>query len=233
MANRDIGAARDRARPTRSSPPARRSAAGALHEQFVVDMIQGGAGTSTNMNANEVIANRALEHPRARRAATTGTCTRSSTSTSGRAPTTSTRPRSSSPSTATSSGSLRRTGRAARGVRAQGRRVRRRAQDGPHPAAGRRADDAGPGVRRLRASPWARTSSGSARPGCCCTRSTSAAPRSAPSSTPTPSTAARPSPNLREITGIPTLVIGPRPGRGDLRTSGSSSSCPGCSSASR
>ena len=35
---------------------------GALHEQFVVDVIQGGAGTSTNMNANEVIANRALEH---------------------------------------------------------------------------------------------------------------------------------------------------------------------------
>ncbi|MGW5022761.1 aspartate ammonia-lyase [Streptomyces cacaoi] len=34
---------------------------GALHEQFVVDLIQGGAGTSTNMNANEVIANRALE----------------------------------------------------------------------------------------------------------------------------------------------------------------------------
>ena len=32
-----------------------------LHEQFVVDVIQGGAGTSTNMNANEVIANRALE----------------------------------------------------------------------------------------------------------------------------------------------------------------------------
>ena len=30
-------------------------------QQFVVDMFQGGAGTSTNMNANEVIANRALE----------------------------------------------------------------------------------------------------------------------------------------------------------------------------
>src|SRR3954468_4485988 len=30
--------------------------AGRLHEQFVVDVIQGGAGTSTNMNANEVIA---------------------------------------------------------------------------------------------------------------------------------------------------------------------------------
>jgi len=35
--------------------------AGNLHNQFVVDVIQGGAGTSTNMNANEVIANRALE----------------------------------------------------------------------------------------------------------------------------------------------------------------------------
>jgi aspartate ammonia-lyase len=35
---------------------------GRFDDQFVVDMIQGGAGTSTNMNANEVIANRALEH---------------------------------------------------------------------------------------------------------------------------------------------------------------------------
>ena len=34
---------------------------GKLHTHFVVDMIQGGAGTSTNMNANEVIANRALQ----------------------------------------------------------------------------------------------------------------------------------------------------------------------------
>ncbi len=34
---------------------------GKLHGEFVVDVIQGGAGTSTNMNANEVIANRALE----------------------------------------------------------------------------------------------------------------------------------------------------------------------------
>jgi aspartate ammonia-lyase len=32
-----------------------------LHDQFVVDVIQGGAGTSTNMNTNEVVANRALE----------------------------------------------------------------------------------------------------------------------------------------------------------------------------
>ncbi|HEX3039254.1 MAG TPA: aspartate ammonia-lyase [Caproiciproducens sp.] len=35
--------------------------AGHLHSQFIVDPIQGGAGTSANMNANEVIANRAIE----------------------------------------------------------------------------------------------------------------------------------------------------------------------------
>src|SRR5262245_8340843 len=34
---------------------------GQLHDEFVVDVIQGGAGTSSNMNANEVICNRALE----------------------------------------------------------------------------------------------------------------------------------------------------------------------------
>ncbi|TVU58872.1 aspartate ammonia-lyase [Paenarthrobacter nitroguajacolicus] len=40
---------------------------GMLQDQFMVDVIQGGAGTSSNMNANEVIANRALEilgHPK-------------------------------------------------------------------------------------------------------------------------------------------------------------------------
>src|SRR3954468_1552451 len=34
---------------------------GKLHDEFRLDVYQGGAGTSTNMNANEVIANRALE----------------------------------------------------------------------------------------------------------------------------------------------------------------------------
>jgi aspartate ammonia-lyase len=38
-----------------------RIAAGELSDQFVVDIIQGGAGTSTNMNVNEVVANLALE----------------------------------------------------------------------------------------------------------------------------------------------------------------------------
>ncbi|MBR6748758.1 MAG: aspartate ammonia-lyase [Clostridia bacterium] len=35
--------------------------AGNLHREFIIDPIQGGAGTSANMNANEVIANRAIE----------------------------------------------------------------------------------------------------------------------------------------------------------------------------
>lgn len=64
---------------------------GELHDQFVVDVIQGGAGTSTNMNANEVIANRALEllgHSRG----STDTCTPTRTSTSASPPTTSTQP---------------------------------------------------------------------------------------------------------------------------------------------
>jgi aspartate ammonia-lyase len=36
-------------------------ASGRLHDQFITDVFQGGAGTSANMNANEVIANRAIE----------------------------------------------------------------------------------------------------------------------------------------------------------------------------
>ncbi|MDD4503740.1 MAG: aspartate ammonia-lyase [Clostridiaceae bacterium] len=34
---------------------------GKLHDQFIIDAIQGGAGTSANMNVNEVVANRAIE----------------------------------------------------------------------------------------------------------------------------------------------------------------------------
>ena len=49
---------------------------GSLRDQFVVDVYQAGAGTSHNMNANEVLANRA-----ARRAAATGACIPTITST--------------------------------------------------------------------------------------------------------------------------------------------------------
>ncbi|MFO1074199.1 MAG: aspartate ammonia-lyase [Geminicoccaceae bacterium] len=60
LANRDLGLL-DPERAAAIVAACEEIRAGRLHDQFVVDLIQGGAGTSTNMNANEVIANRALE----------------------------------------------------------------------------------------------------------------------------------------------------------------------------
>jgi aspartate ammonia-lyase len=60
LANRELGVL-DAAKADAIVQACDEIAAGQLHDQFVIDMIQGGAGTSTNMNANEVIANRALE----------------------------------------------------------------------------------------------------------------------------------------------------------------------------
>src|SRR5699024_966686 len=60
-ANRDVGAL-DATVADAIIAASQEIASGQLHDQFILDMIQGGAGTSTNMNANEVIANRALEH---------------------------------------------------------------------------------------------------------------------------------------------------------------------------
>jgi aspartate ammonia-lyase len=60
LANRDLGLL-DEERAEAIAAACEEIRDGALHDQFVVDVIQGGAGTSTNMNANEVIANRALE----------------------------------------------------------------------------------------------------------------------------------------------------------------------------
>ena len=59
-ANAELGLL-DAARADAIVAACREVMAGKLADQFVVDVIQGGAGTSTNMNANEVIANRALE----------------------------------------------------------------------------------------------------------------------------------------------------------------------------
>ena len=60
QANRELGLL-DAERCGAIVAACREIAAGRLHDQFVVDVIQGGAGTSTNMNINEVVANRALE----------------------------------------------------------------------------------------------------------------------------------------------------------------------------
>ncbi len=59
LANRDLGVL-DAERADAITEVCDEIIAGSHHEHFVVDMIQGGAGTSTNMNANEVIANLAL-----------------------------------------------------------------------------------------------------------------------------------------------------------------------------
>ena len=61
LANAELGLLAPDEVATRSCARAREIRTGRHHEHFLVDMIQGGAGTSTNMNANEVIANRALE----------------------------------------------------------------------------------------------------------------------------------------------------------------------------
>jgi len=60
LANRDLGVL-DRKVANAIVSACDRLIAGEMREQFVTDFIQGGAGTSTNMNANEVIANLALE----------------------------------------------------------------------------------------------------------------------------------------------------------------------------
>jgi len=60
LANRDLGVL-DPVIADAIAQACDRLIAGEMREQFVTDFIQGGAGTSTNMNANEVIANLALE----------------------------------------------------------------------------------------------------------------------------------------------------------------------------
>jgi aspartate ammonia-lyase len=60
LANNELGLLDD-ARTQAIAQACQEIREGKLLEEFVVDVIQGGAGTSTNMNANEVIANRALE----------------------------------------------------------------------------------------------------------------------------------------------------------------------------
>jgi aspartate ammonia-lyase len=60
LANRDLGVLDARIADAIAAA-CDRLIAGEMRDQFVTDFIQGGAGTSTNMNANEVIANLALE----------------------------------------------------------------------------------------------------------------------------------------------------------------------------
>ncbi len=63
LANQELGLL-DKTRADAIVAACKQVQAGVAHEHFFVDVIQGGAGTSPNMNANEVIANLAPEHLR-------------------------------------------------------------------------------------------------------------------------------------------------------------------------
>ena len=123
---------------------------GKYHDQFQVDWYQGGAGTSTNMNANEVMANIALEltgHKKGDyKIVEPHDHLNMSQSTNDSYP------------TAIKVALLLRNDRLIGGAgatwsqsfRAEGRSVHQRREDGAHRAAGRGADDRRPGVPRLR-----------------------------------------------------------------------------------
>ena len=59
--NRELGYFPDEQKADAIEQACREMAAGSLSESVLVDALQGGAGTSTNMNVNEVLANRALQ----------------------------------------------------------------------------------------------------------------------------------------------------------------------------
>ena len=125
--------------------------AGALRDQFVVDVYQAGAGTSHNMNANEVLANRAAEilgEPRGDLHARAPERSRQHGPVDERRV-----PDGDAARAAARAAGARSTQRARarrRRSRAKSARVRARAEDRTHAPAGRGADHARPGVRRLR-----------------------------------------------------------------------------------
>jgi aspartate ammonia-lyase len=61
LTNRGLGVWQDQAKADAIERACREMADGLLTEHVLVDALQGGAGTSTNMNVNEVLANRALQ----------------------------------------------------------------------------------------------------------------------------------------------------------------------------
>ena len=117
---------------------------GEHHDQFVVDVIQGGAGTSTNMNANEVIANLALESWAMRRATTT--CLHPNDHVNASQSTNDVYPTAVRLALGAGIDALLDAMASCAAFRGQGAGIQPRAQDRPHPAAGCGADDLGPGV---------------------------------------------------------------------------------------
>ena len=164
VANRDLGKLKaEIAEPIIQA--AREVAAGKLDDQFPIDVYQTGSGTSSNMNANEVISNRAIEltggdrfdakkpiHPNDH--VNMGQSTNDMFPTAIHVAVAPGDPQGADP----------RPGALPRGARRQGEGVGRHHQDRPHPPGRRHADPPGPGVQRLRPAARAVASSGPSRP---------------------------------------------------------------------
>ena len=151
LVNAELGLL-DGARPTRSSPPPTRCSPARYDAEFPLVVWQTGSGTQTNMNVNEVLANRASEllgGPRGEgRIVHPNDDVNQGQSSNDVFPTAmhvaavagAARARSCRPCAALRDD-----------ARGEGRGVRRHREDRPHPPAGRDAAHAGPGVLRLRA----------------------------------------------------------------------------------
>ena len=135
---------------TALSQACREVADGKLADQFPIDIYQTGSGTSSNMNVNEVIANRAIELTGGTASAQRSRSTPTTTSTWGRAPTTHSPRRSTWRWPMQIQERLLPALSRLRTCCAQGRAVGPGDQDRPHALDGRHAVAAGPGVRRLR-----------------------------------------------------------------------------------
>ena len=191
-------------------------AAGRLHEAFIVDPIQGGAGTSLNMNANEVIANRAIELLGGEKG-TTPWSTPTTTSTTASPPTMCSLRRASWRCSScwcgprsSSSGSLRPWRPRRRSLTTCSRWAARRCRTRCPSVWGR---SSGPTAGRC-----AGTSPASSGPRTRCAASTWGAPPSAPASTPTSGICAASSPTCPRSPGLswcrpPTSSTHPEPGR--------------------
>ena len=167
-------------------------AAGDHDDQFPVDVFQTGSGTSSNMNANEVIANLAGDGAHPNDHVNMGQ---------------------SSNDVFPSAVHLAALGEVtndllpaidglAAAFAAKGDEFADHVKSGPHPPDGRGPGDARPGVRRLRGADAPRRRRGSAAPSGASARSRSAAPRPAPASTRTPSSPAACARELAEATGL-------------------------------
>ena len=211
-----------RTRPPSSCVPPREVEDGLLDDQFPLSVWQTGSGTQSNMNANEVIANRAIElaggalgsktpiHP--------NDDVNMSQSSNDTFPTA--MHLAAAPAVARRLvPSVRAPARRAGG---QGRRLRGDRQDRPHPPPGRGAADPRPGVLRLRG-PARRRPGPAAKPACpACTSWPSAARRSARASTRRPGFGEAVAARLAAATGLPfvsapnkfaALAVARRPGR--------------------